>query len=52
MIGSWRPLKLLKDQKHDTHLFVEVNQATKVWSVRQDCPSGSKVVYFTKNEHF
>ena len=40
------------DQKHDTHLFVEVNQATKVWSIRQDWPSGSKLVYFTKNEHF
>ena len=25
-IRSQRPLKLLMDQKHDTHLFVEVNQ--------------------------
>ena len=36
------------DQKHDTHLFVEVNQATKIWSIRQDWTSGSKIVYFTK----
>ena len=35
LIGSWRPLKVLKDQKHDTHLFAEVNQATSAWSFRQ-----------------
>ena len=40
------------DQKPDAHLFVEVNQATKVWSIRQEWSSGSKFVYFTKNEHF
>ena len=27
---------MLKDQKHDTHLFVEVNQATNAWSFKQD----------------
>ena len=27
------PSKVLKGQKHDTHLFVEVNQATNAWSL-------------------
>ena len=25
--------KLLMDQRHDTHLFVDVIRATKVWSI-------------------
>ena len=24
---------MLEDQKHDTHLFVEVNQAIKIWPI-------------------
>ena len=31
LIRSQRPQKLLMDQKHDTHLFIEVNQAI-IWS--------------------
>ena len=40
------------DQKHDTHLFVEVNQAINVWSIRQDWLSGSRLLYATQNGCF
>ena len=40
------------DQKHDTHLFVEVNQANKIWFIIHNYLSGSRLVYFTKSRHF
>ena len=52
MIGSWRPSKLLKDQKHDTHLFVEVNQATNAWSFRQSCVSVCRFKSLHNIRHF
>ena len=41
LLSDWvmKPQKLLKDHKHDTHLFVQVNQATNAWSFRQSFDS-------------
>ena len=51
-IRSQRPQKLLMDQKHDTHLFVEVNQAISVWSIRQLYVAISRLILFDNIKHF
>ena len=40
------------DQKHDTHLFVEVNQAISVWSIRQLYVAISRLISFDNIKHF